>query len=59
MRSLRDTVAEYIKNTGGAGEFWNDYKEQVDHLNEDEKKWLVEEAARLREASFNQPEGGE
>ena len=59
VRSLRDTVAEYIKNTGGAGEFWNDYKEQVDHLNEDEKKWLVEEAARLREASFNQPEGGE
>lgn len=53
---LRGTVAEYIKNTGGAGEFWNDYKEQVGHLNEDERKWLVEEAARLREVVLSQPD---
>ncbi len=50
VEGLRDTVANYIQNTGGAGDFWNDYKEQVGALNEDDKKWLVEEAARLRQA---------
>ena len=56
MEGLRDIVADYVKNTGGAGEFWNDYKEQVDALGEDDRKWLVQEAARLRQAAVNQPE---